>query len=774
VKPKSPKLIPVLIAAGVIAVVCCLEAWRPEVLERPELMTYDMRARQAARFHPTVATNLGFVCIDEGTIGFVLTNTALGYNYGLYWPRHVYGRVVSELSAQGAKAVAFDVIFGELRPDHAPLELADGRKVTPDEYFAGQLARAGNVILAVTPDKPGPPLFVTNAAAIGDIQTQKDFDGILRRAKAFRLYRHWHPLFEKLAADPTFAVNLDEARLEPGVLVLPRHFGGTEADKKDPSPIRVPLDKDGNFDLADLVGDTLPAGMDRKAKPFTEERIWHLGVQLAARELEIDLATAEVELPRGRITLRRADGLERVIPVDDQGYFYVDWALPPDAPTLTRQTAQELLLQDRLRREGRTNELRNLWEGKLAVIGSRAVGNDLNDLGATPLQPDTWLVSKHWNVANSIITGRFVRRCGLAAELALTIALGALTAFLTLKLRALQSLGLVVLLWTAYVCLAMVFYVNSRYWLPVFMPIFGASLINYAILLVYQVLFEQAERRRIRGIFSNMVSPKIVNELLAKKTLGLEGSRCQITVLFADVRGFTEFTDASHKRAADRVVLERLSAAQAEACFDAQASETLNTVNDYLGLVADTIIKNDGTLDKFIGDCVMAFWGAPTANARHALSCVQAAIGAQRAIHEMNRERAAENARREAENPVRQAGGLPPLPMKAILTLGTGINTGVATAGLMGSAQTRQFSYTVFGRDVNLASRLEGASGRGRIFISEATFEQVTRDDPALAATCIEQPEPLRLKGFSAPVRVFEVPWRLPDDVSPAEESPRK
>ena len=107
-----------------------------------------------------------------------------------------------------------------------------------------------------------------------------------------------------------------------------------------------------------------------------------------------------------------------------------------------------------------------------------------------------------------------------------------------------------------------------------------------------------------------------------------------------------------------------------------------------------------------------------------------------------------------------------------ILTLGTGINTGLATAGLMGSEQTRQFSYTVFGRDVNLASRLEGASGRGRIFISETTHEHLRHADAALAATCVEQPEALKLKGFSAAVRVFEVPWRTAgDDLVEGEKS---
>ena len=168
--------------------------------------------------------------------------------------------------------------------------------------------------------------------------------------------------------------------------------------------------------------------------------------------------------------------------------------------------------------------------------------------------------------------------------------------------------------------------------------------------------------------------------------------------------------------------------------------------------------QHEGTLDKYIGDCVMAFWGAPTPNAQHALSCVRAAIDAQRGIHELNEIRAAENRRTEEENKTRQAAGEPLKPLLALLALGSGINTGLATVGLMGS-DAHILNYTVFGRDVNLASRLEGVSGRGRIIISEATHAMLRRDDPTLAATCVELP-PVEVKGFREAVRIYEVPWR--------------
>ena len=108
---------------------------------------------------------------------------------------------------------------------------------------------------------------------------------------------------------------------------------------------------------------------------------------------------------------------------------------------------------------------------------------------------------------------------------------------------------------------------------------------------------------------------------------------------------------------------------------------------------------------------------------------MRAAIEAQRAIHELNQKRLAQNASREIENRARLSAGLPPKPLLTALQLGTGINTGLVTVGLMGS-ETHQSNYTVFGREVNLASRLEGVSGSGRIIISETTYNHLLRHAP--------------------------------------------
>ena len=742
VKLKPFKRTPALLAVLILAFVCGVRLLRLDFFDRLERMTYDLRVRAALHFPAPAATNLAFVSIGESSIAAVKSGK-LGYRYGLYWPRQVYGRLVEELAAQGAKAVAFDVLFGELRRDHPAVEMADGSLMESDDFLALQMRRAGNVILAVEPRLVPPDLFLTNALALGDISTEKDSDGVLRRVKAFRLVRRWHPLIAAVAQEN--GLSLSDLVIEKDRILLPL---------PEKPPLEIPLDGNGEIDLKSRKN---PPGPTTKARPFTDERVWHMGIVLAAQELKLDLARAEVDLPQGLITLPGANHVERVIPVDADGSFYIDWRLTMDDPRLTCAPIEKLLFQDHQRLIGPTNGLRDDFRGKLVLVGSAAQGNDLTDRGATPLEKDTLLVSKHWNVANSVITGQFIRRASLPTELALIVFLGALTAFLTWQLRAVVASASVLLLLLAYVAAGFYAFLEYRCWLPLVFPIAGAMLVEHLSLVTYRVVFEEREQRRVRSVFSKIVSLDIMNELLGAEKLSLGGARREVTLFFSDVRGFTTLTDEMQQRVADFIRERQIEPEVAEMCIEESAREMLETVNLYLTTVADAIKKHGGTLDKYIGDCVMAFWGAPTPNARHASDCVWAAIDAQRAIHDSNKKRSAQNTEREAENRARLSAGLPPRPPLHALQLGTGINTGLATVGLMGS-DAHIVNYTVFGREVNLASRLESISGSGRIIISNTTYDRLLREDPALAARCIEMP-PVIVRGIRDAVRIYEVQW---------------
>jgi class 3 adenylate cyclase len=737
----APALASVLVLAGL-----CAARWLDlGLLERLESVSYDLRVRVVPAGSGSCSTNLGFVYVDDATIAAVKQGLLGPPGYGLHWPRHVYGRLVEELAAEGAQTIAFDVLFGELRPDLHGL-LRDGRPIDSDDFFAEQLQAAGNVLLACEAGLIPPDLFFTNAAALGDVTTDKDSDGVLRRVRAFRDYQLWHPAFRAVEADPDYGVDLSKARLEPDRVVLPRSEG---------DPIAIPLDKQGRFDLTDFYGEGLPGSLPERALPVRTIRVWHMGIGLAARQLGLDLNSAEVDLQNGRIKLPGVGG-ERVIPVDREGRFYIDWSIPVNDAGLQREPASNLLRRSVARQEGTLDHPPSLWHAKHIVIGSTATGNDLSDLGATPLDKNTFLVSKHWNIASAIVSDRFIRRGSPFQETILMLAIGLLAGVLGLWLRPTVAIAMLCVGLAGYVLMGFLLYAYGRIWLPLVLPLVAATSL-YVILTTWRVVFEQSERRRVKSVFAKVVSPNVVSELLEAKRLALGGARREMTVFFADVRGFTALTDQAQESVMREVQRLGLTGEDAKALFDRQAEETLHTVNLYLALVADVIKQHNGTLDKYIGDCVMAFWGAPTPNARHALACVRAAVDAQRAIERVNSERARFNASR--------AGSASALPL---LSLGTGINTGQVTVGLMGS-DAHILSYTVFGREVNVASRLEGVSGQGRIIISESTHEHLLRDDPALAARCLPLPA-VSVKGIREQVKIYEVPWREPV-VAPTVES---
>ena len=693
---KSPAALLTLAVVGLVALAQAVPTWLPrlDVFQRLEWMTYDWRVRNAFDRPAPVATNLAAIFIDNDSLKIFNEK----HRYSWPWPRHLHGRLVRELALEGATAIGFDIFLIELQPDFTETRvLIPGKgRVSSDDYLALQLKAAKNVVLGAPGETidglwrvlPPAELFRTNAAALAHATSDRDTDGVLRRAKPF---------------------------------------------KDDPQ-----------------LG-----------------RIWHLGLRMAATTLNLDLAAAQIE-PR-RIVLRGSGGIERVIPLDPDGFFYIDWNIAWNDKRLFKASIEDVLEIEEGRSSGATID--PSVAGKLIFVGSIASGNNISDVGASPLNSETYLLSKHWNVANSLLTGRFVQRGSRAMELS-CVALLAVFAFgVTTRLRAPWATVAVLSAAVACVVGALVLYVRERYWLPMVLPVGGGLLLTHASLVTHQLLFEQREKRRVRNVFSKLVSPNVVNELLSSDKLNLGGSLREITVFFADVRGFTELTDTNAAKADAYVKQKNLNGAAASAYYDQQARETLETVNTYLATIADQIKLHAGTLDKYIGDCVMAFWGAPTPNKQHALSCVRSAVDIQRSLYSLNLRRAEDNKRREQENPARVAAGQDPLPMLPLLSLGTGINSGTCIVGLMGS-DDHILNYTVFGREVNLASRLEGVSGRGRIIIGEATFRDVLRDDPVLAAKCVELP-PVAVKGFKGQVRIFEVPWRdgLPVVAAPSAPS---
>jgi adenylate cyclase len=232
--------------------------------------------------------------------------------------------------------------------------------------------------------------------------------------------------------------------------------------------------------------------------------------------------------------------------------------------------------------------------------------------------------------------------------------------------------------------------------------------VTYAGIVSYRFFFEEGEKRKIRSTFSQYMAPSLITLMEENpKALELGGQEKELTALFADIRGFTTLSE------------------------NLTPSQLVDLLNEYLTVMTETIFKNWGTLDKYIGDAIMAFWGYPYPQADHAMRACRTGLHMLQALHRL------------------QAGwqtrGLPRID------IGIGVNTGPMLVGNMGSKIRK--SITVMGDSVNLASRLEGINRQfgTNLIISEGTYLQVK--DQVVA----RELDLIRVKGKMHPVKVYEL-----------------
>ncbi|MBI4576126.1 MAG: adenylate/guanylate cyclase domain-containing protein [Planctomycetes bacterium] len=352
-----------------------------------------------------------------------------------------------------------------------------------------------------------------------------------------------------------------------------------------------------------------------------------------------------------------------------------------------------------------TARLRELVQGRICIIGETLTGS--TDQKHTPLHPAMAGVSVHSNLLNTILQGAFIHRAGPLANLLVIGAAGLLTTLLASRLGPVHSTTGTLLAAVAYVGGAFVAFDRAQWWVDVAGPVVAFATC-FAGITAYRQLTEEREKRQIRSAFQVYLHPEVVAQVTEDPgALKLGGERRELTVFFSDVAGFTTISEALPPEA------------------------LVALLNEYLTAMSDQIMETGGTVDKYEGDAIMAFWGAPLAQPDHALRACEAAL--------RNQERLA--VLREA---VLARGG-------PSLTARIGLNSGPMLVGNMGSQH--RFNYTVMGDAVNLGSRLEGANKEfgTRIMVSESTR--------ALALDRYEfRPlDLLRVKGKTQPVPVHEL-----------------
>ncbi|MBN8248569.1 MAG: adenylate/guanylate cyclase domain-containing protein [Verrucomicrobia bacterium] len=544
----------------------------------------------------------------------------------------------------------------------------------------------------------------------------------------------------------------------------------TQAGLEYPAPMfraAAPVTEASRLIDVDRVARRIRPVRDMVAPDGGTNRIWHGGFVLAARQMGLDLDRSR--FAPGWITLVDSNDLPQIqVPLDADTNFLIRWEIPEEHGALEYQNYADILRSAERRRAGEA--VPAPWRGRLAVVASVIAGNNVSDLGATPLSPNTPLSGIFWNVANSLLTGQFVRRPSLAAELALLALLTLVPAAISWRLRAWWATAAVTAFAAGYVAIAVAVYIRSGWMLPVVIPVLGALLMTHVALLTWRGINELLLRTETRSFWRRILSENVFAHWEKQLEERAGGTHRRVTIVFADLRGFTAMVDQSHRQIQALTQDGEVDSEATRLFARQEADESMATINRYLSEIARIFKEHDGTFDKYIGDCVMAFWGAPLPNRTHALACVLASIAAQQRLQELNDERRRENHRREAENGARAASGLALHRMLPLLSFGVGIHTGDVTVGTLGGGSIVS-NYTVFGRDANIASRLEGVAEGGQIVISRATWTDLRRDAPALAARCRSLGHP-PLKGIQEPIELYEVPWTETEGAGPAAGPP--
>jgi adenylate cyclase len=397
-----------------------------------------------------------------------------------------------------------------------------------------------------------------------------------------------------------------------------------------------------------------------------------------------------------------------VIPTDESGHMLVNYLGP-------EKTFPDYSITDILQ----GNLPKGTFKDKIVLVGATAIG--IYDIRNTPFAAVYPGLEVHATVIDNILEKAFIHKpkwtriFDAMAIVLFSIIMGLLIP----RVNAIKGIVLTTGLFVLYIVVTQWLFNHALLWVNMVYPLLGLVLI-YTSLTIYRYLTEERERKKIRGAFSHYVSSSVVNEVLKDpEKLKLGGDMKELTVLFSDIRGFTTISEGMSPEEVHRLI------------------------NEYLTAMTDIVFKHGGTLDKYMGDAIMAIYGAPVDQPDHTHKACNTALEMMQVLNELN------------AGWVREG--------KPVLDIGIGINTGMMMVGNMGSEQ--RFEYTVLGDAVNLGSRLEGANKnyRTHILISEFTYDKVKND-----FLCMEM-DSVRVKGKTRTVRIYQLMGRKEASLSQAE-----
>ena len=428
-----------------------------------------------------------------------------------------------------------------------------------------------------------------------------------------------------------------------------------------------------------------------------------LSLMAAARSLNKDVSALTVYAGRG-VMLG-----DTFIPTDASGRMRINY-LGPDR-TFHYISAADVL-------SAQVNP--SVFNDKIVFLGTSAISTF--DFAVTPFSARMPGVEKNATVAASVLGNGFIIDTPVTIVSLLILVTGLALTIIFTRFRALTALSTAMLLIVLFsVGNTYVFTYQGRY-LNFVYPFFNMALIS-VFSGSYKYLTEERRARELKTMFSHYVSPKIVHELIEHPEMAkLGGYRREVTVLFSDVRGFTTFSERR------------------------QPEEVVSHLNEYLQEMTDIIFKWEGTLDKFVGDEIMAFWGAPLEQPNHAELAVKCALNMSDRLEQLQAKWRAEG--------------------KEPLDSGIGINTGDVLVGNIGSAD-KKMDYTIIGDHVNLGARVETLTRKydSRVLISEFTEAKIRNliEEGVFYRVDMKEMDTVKVKGKDIPIKIFGIATRPPD-----------
>ncbi len=359
----------------------------------------------------------------------------------------------------------------------------------------------------------------------------------------------------------------------------------------------------------------------------------------------------------------------KTIPTDIDAGMLINYTGPPG-------TYERFSFSDVVKGRVAPGQLRD----KVIFVGATAIG--IYDMRVTPFSNNSSGVEVNANVADNILRGDFMQRGGIEKliDLLSIVVLGIVVSLITVRLRASMSFPLVLILAAGYVFFSYLMFLSGR-WLSMVYPILTVGL-SYSVTAYLRFFYLDRKANEIRSMFSSYVSKKVVDELVKDPELAkIGGDSRVVTIMFADIKNYTTY---SEKR---------------------RPQDVVKTLNDYLAEMTNVIIEHEGTLDKFLGDGILAYWGAPLEQEDHTELAVRCALEMIRRMEGLQRKWVSE--------------GTEPL------SFGIGINTGEVIVGNIG-AKGKKMEYTVIGDNVNLTYRIQNESREVNCpVITESLYERV-------------------------------------------------